>query len=1012
MAPLFGGGSDDGGPRSAADARPRAWSASAAARSARAGRADPPDGGTAAPPSRSPTSRRRRRRAVADSEPAARAGRAGAGARARAASPTEPEPVAAPSPSPSRSRSAPSRPTERRAATRAPRRRSVSAPAPSPPAGRREPRADGDAPRPSEPARPRPARDAGSATRRPTQPFVPVAAPPATRRTVSLPRPQTDTDGGTRRRSAPSASAAAAAAAATAATRPSPALRVPAVPHARRPSRGAAGCGASSPCSRSARVAAARSPSCSSSPCTATATATVAVAVPPGATAAQIGDLLGARRRRPRSSSPARAAGRQARASCAPAASRCKRGMPYGAALDRADDAAAAAPIIDVTLPEGPSRARGGAAASEQAGLKGSYLAATRARRRLDPRDYGAPRSTTHARGLPVPRRPTSCAPARRPPAGSSTASSTRSRRTSPVDMRTARRKNLSRYDVLIIASMIEREALVPRDRRADLGGHLQPPQAGHPARHRRHAALRAGQLDAAAAQSELQQRLGLQHAHAPRPAADADRQPGPGVDPGGGEPGERAVPLLRRQAVRQRRARLLLDRRAVPAGRRGLQPQAREARRQGPVALLSPLMRLGVLGWPVAHSRSPAMHNAALRALGLDATGATSACRSPPELFAETVAAPAGARASSAPTSRSRTRRPRSRWPTRPPPPRARSARRTRSPSARTARIRADNTDAPGLLAALRRPARRARALVLGAGGSARAVAYALREAGAAVAVWNRTPERAGALAADLGVARGRPRRSRPTCSSTARLSGLHARPRRSRSSRWTPMTLGEYACVVDLVYRAGGTELLRQARAPGLPVVDGLEILVRQGALSFQIWTGRAAPLDVMRRAARAGCSSLPNLAHLRPVADADRDDPAASRAGAPDGDHPARGSATPAARFLTDVIVELGLRRPRARRSGRRGGPRGGDHARGGPARLGRDHGDQLARAIAERTGLDHLDLSVFQVDMAAANLLSSRRGQALRGGPGHVRRRALAASSRWPTRRTSSRSTTSR
>ena len=63
----------------------------------------------------------------------------------------------------------------------------------------------------------------------------------------------------------------------------------------------------------------------------------------------------------------------------------------------------------------------------------------------------------------------------------------------------------------------------------------------------------------------------------------------------------------------------------------------------------------------------------------------------------------------------------------------------------------------------------------------------------------------------------------------------------------------IGGYACVVDLVYRDGGTELLRQAERRGCRCVDGLEILVRQGARSFQIWTGRAAPLDVMRRAAR---------------------------------------------------------------------------------------------------------------------------------------------------------------
>ena len=58
----------------------------------------------------------------------------------------------------------------------------------------------------------------------------------------------------------------------------------------------------------------------------------------------------------------------------------------------------------------------------------------------------------------------------------------------------------------------------------------------------------------------------------------------------------------------------------------------------------------------------------------------------------------------------------------------------------------------------------------------------------------------------------------------------------------------------MVDLVYRAGGTVLAQEARRRGSQVIDGLEILVQQGALSFEGWTGRAAPVQVMREAARA--------------------------------------------------------------------------------------------------------------------------------------------------------------
>ena len=86
---------------------------------------------------------------------------------------------------------------------------------------------------------------------------------------------------------------------------------------------------------------------------------------------------------------------------------------------------------------------------------------------------------------------------------------------------------------------------------------------------------------------------------------------------------------------------------------------------------------------------------------------------------------------------------------------------------------IAAENTDAPGLIEALGDSPRGLRVLVLGAGGSARAAAWALREAGAGeVSVWNRTPERAQALAGDLGVRAVGAARSPPTCSSIARPS------------------------------------------------------------------------------------------------------------------------------------------------------------------------------------------------------------------------------------------------
>jgi shikimate dehydrogenase len=277
---------------------------------------------------------------------------------------------------------------------------------------------------------------------------------------------------------------------------------------------------------------------------------------------------------------------------------------------------------------------------------------------------------------------------------------------------------------------------------------------------------------------------------------------------------------------------------------------------------------RLGVLGWPVAHSRSPALHNAAFASLGMDGWR-YQALPVPPALFAETTRAlgqsgfvganvtiphkrAALALADGASQAAS-----------------AIGAANTLT-FAPDGTIAAENTDAPGLIAALEQPPRGMRALVLGAGGSARAAAWALREAGASeVSVWNRTPERAEALARDLGVRAVKKARSADllvNCTSVGleRLGEppptamVGVEPSASELAELNQLGLtfdqvGEYSYVVDMVYRTGSTPLLAAARRHGRRTLDGLEILVAQGALSFELWTGRRAPLDVMRRSVR---------------------------------------------------------------------------------------------------------------------------------------------------------------
>jgi shikimate dehydrogenase len=166
---------------------------------------------------------------------------------------------------------------------------------------------------------------------------------------------------------------------------------------------------------------------------------------------------------------------------------------------------------------------------------------------------------------------------------------------------------------------------------------------------------------------------------------------------------------------------------------------------------------------------------------------------------------------------------------------------------------VRAHNTDAEGFLRALPASPAGARALVLGAGGAARAVVWALARAGVEVDVWNRTELRSRNLCEELGgtPVAGPDQGAYELIVNTTAV-GLGG------EDPFTELPLAAAAfppdqLVVDMVYGAEPTRLLRAAAEAGATVVDGIEVLVQQGALSLRIWTGRDAPLDVMRVAAR---------------------------------------------------------------------------------------------------------------------------------------------------------------
>jgi shikimate dehydrogenase len=264
---------------------------------------------------------------------------------------------------------------------------------------------------------------------------------------------------------------------------------------------------------------------------------------------------------------------------------------------------------------------------------------------------------------------------------------------------------------------------------------------------------------------------------------------------------------------------------------------------------------RLGVLGWPVAHSRSPRMHRAALAALGLG-DWSYQHLPAPPELFADVVAGlpAAGFHGANVTIPHKEAALALATAPT----PRARAI-----GAANTLtfgpdhEVVADNTDAPGLLNALGFDVEGRRVVVLGAGGSARAAVHALHAGGADVQVWNRTPERARVLVAELG-GRAVDRLEMAEVLVNCTAAGLHDRAATFKHMPLDADEVGQFAFVVDLVYSdAGDTALITAAKDRGCATVDGLEVLVHQGALSLTTWTGRVAPIDAMRAAVRHGTS-----------------------------------------------------------------------------------------------------------------------------------------------------------
>lgn len=273
--------------------------------------------------------------------------------------------------------------------------------------------------------------------------------------------------------------------------------------------------------------------------------------------------------------------------------------------------------------------------------------------------------------------------------------------------------------------------------------------------------------------------------------------------------------------------------------------------------------IRLGIFGWPVAHSKSPQMHESAARALGIALRYERFAV--PPEGLSDAVRTKHAEGIDGynltvphkeaimalldevAPS--------------------ARAIGAVNTVVREAGRYVGHNTDAPGLVRSLGEAGvevQGSRAVILGAGGAARAAVVGLCEAGtAAVTVLSRRPEQGRVLVESLRShveceLEAAPLDDATACFAEASLliqatsATLGSNPSAEAFAASLPMeSLPEGAAVLDMVYEPLTTSVLARAETLRLVTVNGLGMLLHQGAIAFEMWTGFEPPLDVMRKA-----------------------------------------------------------------------------------------------------------------------------------------------------------------
>ncbi|MCX5894106.1 MAG: shikimate dehydrogenase [Deltaproteobacteria bacterium] len=255
-----------------------------------------------------------------------------------------------------------------------------------------------------------------------------------------------------------------------------------------------------------------------------------------------------------------------------------------------------------------------------------------------------------------------------------------------------------------------------------------------------------------------------------------------------------------------------------------------------------------GILGRPVTHSLSPAMHNAAFREMGINAVYVAFPVTDLPQAVAglrglaiQGVSVTIPFKEEIIPRLDDLD-------------PQAARIGAVNTIVNRDGRLCGYNTDWLGAMTALKANTslKGEHVLILGAGGASRAIAFGILAEGGRVTLTDVDAPRAAALARDLQV-EAIPPDAVAQCPATILVNAtpVGMEPKVD-AIPLNPDLLGRYQLVMDIVYKPLETRLLREAKARGAATLDGLQMLIRQATAQFELWTGLKAPLEIMSRAA----------------------------------------------------------------------------------------------------------------------------------------------------------------